>query len=185
MFKRTGFGLAFALIATVCLLAFFVVQATQAAPPRIEAARGSVIILQQDGTPIPEPTVSLTGDTPAPVSDLTDKLITDVESFLGTYGGLVGLAASFIVGLLGSIPALANVPKRIINLGVSGLLVAGLLLTSNFGYGTQFQGALDAIPVIGKTILALLVAFGFSTGVHEAASVYSVPVWGSKRTPRG
>ena len=121
--------------------------------------------------------------TPAPVTDLTDKLFTDVETFLGTYGGIVGIAAAFVVGLLKNIPALSGVSARILNVLVSGVLVVGLLLATNFGYGSQFQAGLDALPVIGKALLALLVAFGFSTGVHEAANVYSVPVWGSKRTP--
>ena len=137
------------------------------------------VVHAQDATPTP-PIVT----TPAPVSVLTDTLLTDIEGFLGTYGGLVGIAASFLVGVLGGIPALANVPKRILNIAVSAVLVGGLLLATNFGYGTQFQAGVDAVPIIGKTLLALLVAFGFSTGVHEAANVYSVPVWGAKRTPR-
>jgi hypothetical protein len=119
---------------------------------------------------------------PESPSVLTEKWFTDLESFLGTYGGLVGVAVTFIVQVLKPLPLFSNVSARFLNAGVSSVLVVGLLLATNFGYGTQYQAGIDALPVIGKAVLSVLVAFGFSTGYHEAAAALGVP-GGYKRTP--
>lgn len=120
--------------------------------------------------------------TPESPSVLTEKWLTDLESFLGTYGGLVGFAVMFIVQVLKPLPLFTNVSARLMNVGVSALLVGGLLLATNFGYGTQYQAGLDALPVIGKAVLGLLAAFGGSTALHEGAAALSLP-GGYKRTP--
>lgn len=179
LFRLDHIQLTMLFIAIVLLLTV-VAHVAQASDVVTLSPKHYRVTVLQDPTaePTPPPVV-----TPAPVSDLTDKLTNDVEEFLGTYGALVGLAAAFIVGVLKNIPALNDVSARILNILVSGVLVVGLLLATRFGYGSQYQAGLDALPIIGKAILALLVAFGFSTGVHEAANVYSVPIWGSKRTP--
>jgi hypothetical protein len=129
----------------------------------------------------PEPTAPPVVTTPAPVSDLTDTLLTDVEKFLGTYAGIVGLAVAFVVGLLKNVSFLDGVDARLINIVVSAVFVVGLLLATNFGYGTQFTAAIDALPKVGTMLLGLLAAFGGSTAVHEAAYAYDVPVFGKKR----
>lgn len=125
------------------------------------------MVRAQDATPTPAPVV-----TPAPVSDLTNSVLTDVETFLGTYGAIIGGVVLFAVQLLKAVPFLANVNPRFINIGVSAVLVIGYLLATNFGYGEKFRATLDAVPQIGQIILGLLSAFGFSTAFYEGAKAY-------------
>lgn len=125
----------------------------------------------QDATPT-APSVTITVGTPAPVSDLTDSLLTDVEKFLGTYGAIIGGVVLFVVQLLKAVPFLTNVNPRFINIGVSAVLVIGYLLATNFGYSVRYRAALDALPQIGQIVLGLLAAFGFSTAFYEGAKVY-------------
>lgn len=122
----------------------------------------------QDATPtLPPTTVS-----PAPVSDLTNTVLTDVETFLGTYGAVVGAVVVFIVQLLKSVPFFANINPRFLNLGVSAVLVIGYLLATNFGYGERYKAALDAVPQIGQILIGLLAAFGFSTAFYEGVKAH-------------
>lgn len=125
------------------------------------------IVQAQDATPTPAPIV-----TPAPVSDLTNAVLTDVETFLGTYGAIIGGVVLFVVQLLKAVPFLANVNPRFINIGVSAVLVIGYLLATNFGYSERYRAALDALPQIGQIVLGLLAAFGFSTAFYEGAKAY-------------
>lgn len=122
----------------------------------------------QDATPTAPPVVT----TPAPVSDLTNTVLTDVETFLGTYGAIVGAVVLFVVQLLKAVPFLKDVNPRFINIGVSAVLVVGYLVATNFGYAEKYRATLDAIPQLGQIILGLLAAFGFSTAFYEGAKAY-------------
>lgn len=134
------------------------------------------IVHAQDATPTPAPIV-----TPAPVSDLTNTLLTDIELFLGTYAAIVGVAVAFVVGLLKKLSFLDGVDARLINIVVSSVFVVGLLLATNFGYGDTAKVVIDALPKLGTILLGLLAAFGGSSAVHEAAYAYNLPVFGTKR----